>query len=73
MKDRKGCELYVACLQVFEQRLRVKELFLDFDKLRSGRLPQQTFRRAIGATKLCLQESELSILEDQSVPSLCIL
>ena len=43
----------------------MSEIFNDFDKLRSGRMKKLTFRRALGTTKLLLQESELSILEDQ--------
>ena len=50
-----------------ELRVRVVDLFADFDKLRSGHVPRATFRRALGATKLDLQESELSLLEDRCV------
>lgn len=51
--------------QVLELRIRVVDLFADFDKLRSGHVPRVTFRRALCATKLDLQESELSQLEDR--------
>ena len=50
-----------------ELRVRVVDLFADYDKLRSGHVPRATFRRALGATKLDLQESELSLLEDRCV------
>lgn len=37
----------------------------DYDKLNSGRMPKNTFRRALILARLELYESELSLLEDK--------
>lgn len=51
-------------VQVFRRRIRLYEWLKDHDKLNSGRLPCDTFRRAINPCQLELTESELSLLED---------
>lgn len=50
--------------QVFRRRIRLNEWLKDHDKLNSGRLPVETFRRAINPCQLELKEKELSLLED---------
>ncbi|CAF1138992.1 unnamed protein product [Adineta steineri] len=50
--------------QVFRRRIRLYEWLKDHDKLNCGRLPCDTFRRAINPCQLELTESELSLLED---------
>jgi hypothetical protein len=50
--------------KVFRRRIRLYEWLKDHDKLNSGRLPVDTFRRAINPCQLELTESELSLLED---------
>jgi len=50
--------------QVFRRRIRLYEWLKDHDKLNSGRLSSETFRRAINPCQLELTESELSLLED---------
>lgn len=37
----------------------------DYDKLRSGRMPKDCFRRALDLCTFELAESELALLEDQ--------
>ena len=54
----------VRSVQVFRRRIRLYEWLKDHDKLNSGRLPCDTFRRAINPCQLELTESELSLLED---------
>ncbi|CAF1479095.1 unnamed protein product, partial [Didymodactylos carnosus] len=50
-------------IQVYRRRIRLYEWLKDHDKLNCGRLPCDTFRRAINPCNLELLESELSLLE----------
>ncbi len=50
--------------KVFRRRIRLYEWLKDHDKLNSGRLSFETFRRAINPCQLELAESELSLIED---------
>ncbi|CAF3527653.1 unnamed protein product [Rotaria socialis] len=50
--------------QVFRCRIRLYEWLKDHDKLNSGRMSFDTFRRALNPCQLELLESELSLLED---------
>jgi hypothetical protein len=50
--------------KVYRRRIRLYEWLKDHDKLNAGRLPFDTFRRAINPCQLELAESELSLLED---------
>ena len=51
--------------QVYKERTRIHEWMRDYDKLRSGRMLKNNFRRALDLCKFELAESELAILEDQ--------
>lgn len=48
--------------QVFEKRIRIKESFTDFDRLRKGIVIVDKFRTALIMLDLHLQESEISFL-----------
>lgn len=47
---------------IFKRRIRVKDLFQDFDPLRSGRCTQQQFMRAVNQLVPDFHESEVSLL-----------
>ena len=51
--------------QVHKERVRVIDWFKVHDKLNSGRVSKQNFRRALDLCHLELQESEVAILEDR--------
>lgn len=51
--------------QVHRRRIRLTEFFRDFDKLRHGRMPRETFRRALDASTVRVSETELSLIEDR--------
>lgn len=55
---------FLSKQQVFRRRIRLYEWLKDHDKLNSGRMSVDTFRRAINPCQLELAESELSLLED---------
>lgn len=47
---------------MYEKRIRIKEAFTDFDRLRKGIVIEDKFRTALIMLNLHLQESELSYL-----------
>ena len=47
--------------------MRIHEWMKDYDKLRSGRMLKNNFKRALDLCKFGLEESEMAILEDQYV------
>ncbi|CAG5122336.1 unnamed protein product [Candidula unifasciata] len=51
--------------KVCKERIRIYEFMKDYDKLRSGRMLKNLFRRALSLARLDLQESEIAILEDR--------
>ena len=51
------------CLQVMKERIRVLEFMKDYDKLRSGRIPATSFRRALDLCGFCLGQAEIAALE----------
>ncbi|XP_002741846.1 uncharacterized protein LOC100373451 [Saccoglossus kowalevskii] len=50
--------------QVMKKRIRILEFLRDYDKLRTGRMKKETFRRALDPANLGLKGSEVSILEN---------
>jgi len=50
---------------VFQGRVRIRELFVDYDKLRSGRCTGAQFRRALDLSKVFLPDEEVEILENR--------
>lgn len=54
-------------LQVFKERIRIYEFMKDYDKLHSGHMLKNLFRRALNLARLDLQESEVAMLEDRFV------
>ncbi len=51
--------------KVYKERPRVHEWMRDYDKLRSGRILKNNFRRALDLCKFELTESEIALLEDK--------
>ena len=49
---------------VLKKRVRIYEWLRDHDKLNSGRLPKETFRRAIDLCNFEVKEAEHALLED---------
>ncbi|KAG2385626.1 hypothetical protein C9374_003441 [Naegleria lovaniensis] len=49
---------------VVKNRIRLKEFFTDFDKLRHGYVTRAKFRTALNMAKLELKEQEIQILEE---------
>lgn len=55
---------------VARDRVRIKEFFLDFDKLRKGWVGEAAFRTAVGTLNLRLSEAEVnSLLDKYRLPS----
>lgn len=48
--------------QVFKRRVSIYEWFRDHDKLNSGRLLKETFKRAIDLCKLEIEPSEIELI-----------
>ena len=46
-----------------KERIRILEFLRDYDKLRTGRMKKETFRRALDPANLGLKGSEVAILE----------
>ena len=57
--------VYSCVWQVFKERVRIVEWLRDYDKLRSGRVSKNNFRRGLDLCRFELAESEIAILEDQ--------
>jgi len=53
---------YLFSLKVFKRRVSIYEWLRDHDKLNSGRLLKETFKRAIDLCKLDLQPSEIELI-----------
>ncbi|BFZ03633.1 hypothetical protein BsWGS_06672 [Bradybaena similaris] len=51
--------------KVCKERVRIYEFMKDYDKLRSGRMLKNLFRRALNLARVDLLESEIAILEDR--------
>ena len=49
---------------VLKKRVRIYEWLRDHDKLNSGRLPKETFRRAFDLCNFGVKEAEYSLIED---------
>lgn len=49
---------------IFPRRVRVREFFLDFDPLRSGRCTKPNFKRAITVLGLKLSDEEMDVLAE---------
>ncbi|XP_077982616.1 uncharacterized protein LOC144437541 [Glandiceps talaboti] len=49
--------------KVMKERIRILEFLRDYDKLRTGRMKKETFRRALDPANLGLKGSEVAILE----------
>ena len=49
--------------QVMKERVRVLEFMRDYDKLRSGRIPATSFRRALDLCGFGLAPEEVAALE----------
>ena len=56
-----GC--LISSLQVIKERVRVLEFMKDYDKLRSGRIPATSFRRALDLCGFGLEQAEVAALE----------
>ena len=54
-------------VQVMKERMRVLEFMRDYDKLRSGRIPATSFRRALDLCGFGLGQDEVASLEKMSV------
>lgn len=69
-KDSKELPLDVSTLMhrvksiVVKNRIRLKEFFSDYDKLRHGYVTRAKFRTALNVAKLELKEQEIHILEE---------
>ena len=50
-----------------KERMRVLEFMRDYDKLRSGRIPATSFRRALDLCGFGLGQDEVASLEKMSV------
>ena len=50
-----------------KERVRVLEFMKDYDKLRSGRIPATSFRRALDLCGFSLGQEEVTALEKMSV------
>ena len=50
-----------------KERVRVLEFMRDYDKLRSGRIPATSFRRALDLCGFSLGQEEVTALEKMSV------
>ena len=61
------CCFFFFFPQVFKERVRVLEWMKDYDKLRCGRISRVCFHRALDLCRFELAESELALLDDQSV------
>ena len=55
--------------QVSKERIRVLEFMRDYDKLRSGRIPCTSFRRALDLCGFGLSQMEVAALEERWVGS----
>ena len=55
--------------QVSKERVRVLEFMRDYDKLRSGRIPVTSFRRALDLCRFPLSQEEVAVLEERCVYS----
>ena len=53
--------------QVSKERVRVLEFMRDYDKLRSGRIPMTSFRRALDLCGFELTQAEVGALEKRCV------
>ena len=53
--------------QVSKERIRVLEFMRDYDKLRSGRIPLTSFRRALDIGGFELSQEEVDALKDRWV------
>ncbi|KAL3307012.1 hypothetical protein Ciccas_014489 [Cichlidogyrus casuarinus] len=51
--------------QVHRRRLRMIEFFKDYDKMNHGRLPVETFERALGQTPLLITPEQVAVIETQ--------
>ena len=51
--------------QVFKRRVNIYEWLKDHDKLNSGRIPKETFRRAFNLCNLDVEKSEVDLLINQ--------
>ncbi len=49
---------------VLKKRVRIYEWLRDHDKLNSGRLPKETFRRAFDLCNFEVKEAEYALIED---------
>ena len=52
--------------------MRVLEFMRDYDKLRSGRIPATSFRRALDLCGFGLGQDEVASLEKMSVCRVCV-
>ena len=59
-------------VQVMKERMRVLEFMRDYDKLRSGRIPATSFRRALDLCGFGLGQDEVASLEKMSVCRVCV-
>lgn len=50
--------------QVSQYRIRLKEFFSDYDKLRHGEITLNKFRAGLSMANIKLKEKELELLED---------
>ena len=57
------CGCLISSLQVIKERVRVLEFMKDYDKLRSGRIPATSFRRALDLCGFGLGQAEVAVLE----------
>lgn len=48
--------------KVFKKRVSIYEWLRDHDKLNSGRLPKETFRRALNLCNLDIQPGEIELI-----------
>lgn len=60
---RQCIEYLISSLQVIKERVRVLEFMKDYDKLRSGRIPATSFRRALDLCGFGLGQAEVAALE----------
>lgn len=51
--------------KVVKERVSVLEFMRDYDKLRTGRISKENFRRALDLCKFELKESEIALIEDK--------
>jgi len=64
MEDRVGDLVCLIQNYVFPRRIRVREFFLDYDKLRSGRVTQVQFGRALNTIGCRLSDDDIKLLTE---------